>query len=420
LRAERVSDALELTILAAQKEPDDYAKLGRKLLARIAVEVKLKEGERGRLRRGYEVRFRELGKQRSRTFDRKADAEAFDAEARLKRQRGEAIRRPSESEPLDAAKGWKVRRRADGASENTLKANASIYNVWIAPHLGRAKLAELTVPVLDDWRDNMRAAGASVETQRQAARVLGMILGDAVRRGQLIANPTASLPRVQGHKRRAARRIGVEEVEKMRAYFLAAEDTRAAAAISVLAYVGLRPEEARALVPESFDGDAFELTEEQTKYKTPARRAPIPEPVIEEVAALDVPLLFVRSDGGQFTDTDYRNWRRRQFRAAASAAGLLEWDEDAERWIGDFRPYDSRHVAASLKVRAGEPLPDVAADLGHSFETLCRVYVGEIKAMRGQPTTPISEAISAARVRTKFGDKKKAAPTKRRKRSQTA
>jgi hypothetical protein len=49
-----------------------------------------------------------------------------------------------------------------------------------------------------------------------------------------------------------------------------------------------------------------------------------------------VPLLFVRSDGGQFTDTDYRNWRRRRFHDAAGAAGLLEWDKEAKRWVGDY------------------------------------------------------------------------------------
>ena len=155
-------------------------------------------------------------------------------------------------------------------------------------------------------------------------------------------------------------------------------------------------------------------------FKTPARRAPIPEPIREEIAALDTPLLFLRSDGEPSRTPTIGTGGDGNSEPLRVRSDCWEWDEDAERWVDDFRPYDLRHVAVSLKVRAGEPLPDVAADLGHSFETLCRVYVGEIKAMRGQPTTPISEAISAARVRTEYGGKKKAAPRKRRKRSQTA
>lgn len=207
----------------------------------------------------------------------------------------------------------------------------------------------------------------------------------------------------------------------MRAHFLANDDPRGTATISVQAYVGLRPEEACALEPDTFDGEAFDLREDQTKDKTPARRAPVPKPIRTELKALGVPVLFVRSDGEPFTDTDYRNWRKRQFRDAAGAAGLLDWDEDAKEWVGDFRPYDLRHPAASLKIRAAEPLAEIAADLGHSVETLIRTYTHEIEAMRGKPAEPVENVIRAARrrkrVRTEYGGKKKAAPAKRRNRS---
>jgi integrase len=368
-------------------------------------------GKRGR----YEVGYRELGRHRSRTFDRKADADAFDAQARLKRQRGEAIRRPSETPTLDAFAAEWQRRRAAEVEVNTRKANGSVYDNWIAPYLGPARIGELTVPVLDEWRGDLRAAGASAETQRRAVGLLSMILADAVRRGQIIANPAQALGRGQKHVRRKGRAANVDQVEAMRAHFLAAKDASSAALISVMAYVGLRPEEALALEPANLKGDRFTLREDQTKARTPARSTPIPALVLKEVKKLPMSdkRIFLTAEGNPYSDEDYRNWRRRKFRPAAVDAGLLVRDEDG-KIVGDFRPYDLRHLAASLLIRELGPnrLTEIARRLGHSPLTLLNVYAHEIEESEGQPPQPISDVISAARVRTRYGAKRKAVSAK--------
>ena len=217
--------------------------------------------------------------------------------------------------------------------------------------------------------------------------VLAMILDDVVRREDgLTGNSVRALPAIRGHERRKGQAASPEQVEAIRAYFVDAKRPADAALISILAYVGLRPEEARALEPGNLvhRGGEFDLREDQTKEKTPARTTAIPKPIRPEVRA------FVKglpADGQEWTASGIRNWRRRHFRPAAEAAGLPE----------DFRPYDLRHTCASLMLRAGIPAPDVAEHLGHSLETLLSVYAHAIKAMKGQPAQSLDAAIEAAR-----------------------
>jgi integrase len=67
----------------------------------------------------------------------------------------------------------------------------------------------------------------------------------------------------------------------------------------------------------------------------------------------DKALIFPRADGGAWTDTDFRNWRKRKFQPAALAAGA-EID----------RPYDLRHSAASLWLHEGINPVQVAQWMG--------------------------------------------------------
>jgi integrase len=364
------------------------------------------KAKRNGKRTKYDVRWREGGQHRSRSFDKKGDADDFRAEVRRRRQRGQAIVRPNETPTLDAfANGWQRRRKEDGAALETRKGNRSTYNNWISPYLGGRHVGELRVKVLDEWRADLRSDGASIYTQRRATMVLAMILDDVVRREEgLTGNPVRALPAVSGHERRKGQAASPEQVEAMRAYFLEAKRPADAAFISILAYVGLRPEEARALVPGNLihRGREFDLRADQTKHKTPARTPTIPAPIRPEIRA------FVKglpAGGQQWTPSGIRNWRRRHFKPAAAAAGLPE----------DFRPYDLRHTCASLMLRAGIPAPDVAEHMGHSLETLLSVYAHAIKAMKGKPAEPLDKAIRAARGtdRVRSVGKTKAAKSRR-------
>jgi integrase len=351
----------------------------------------------------HQVRWREGSKHRAQSFDTKKAADDFRAEVRLRRQRGEAVVHPNETATLDDfATAWLKRRREGGTSLGTRKVNRSIYNRHISPYLGHQRVGELKVKVLDDWQADLRSAGASIHTRRRATGLLAMILDDVVRREDgLTGNPARALPAIrdprEGGERRKGQAVSPEQVESMRAHFLAAKRPADAALISILAYVGLRPEEALAVEPDNITTRTaeFDLRADQTKDKTPARTTTIPKPIRAEVRATVKALpdgaarIFLTAGGQPWGDSDYRNWRRRHFKPAATAAGLPD----------DFRPYDLRHTCASLMLRAGTPATDVAEHLGHSIETLLSVYAHAIKEMKGQPAVPLDKAIRAARVR---------------------
>lgn len=79
--------------------------------------------------------------------------------------------------------------------------------------------------------------------------------------------------------------------------------------------------------------------------------------------AADAELIFPRTDGAVFRDTDYRNWRKRHFTPAALAAG-----------VGEATPYALRHSFASLLVQAGWNPLEIAVEMGNSPEVVQRDY----------------------------------------------
>ena len=79
----------------------------------------------------------------------------------------------------------------------------------------------------------------------------------------------------------------------------------------------------------------------------------------------------ISRDGAFWRETDWRNWRRRVFRPAADAVGLV-----------GARPYDLRHAFASLLIAEGRmSIVEIAAQLGHN-PTVCLDIYGHEMAER--------------------------------------
>jgi len=351
----------------------------------------------------WEVRYREGRRNRSKTFDLKEDARSFEAEARVRRQRGEHVRRSSDTPTLrDFAADWMERRRAAGLSEATLRTNCLIFDKHLDPYLGGLRVGDLSPRRLDEWRRELEAAGASTYMLNRSKTLLGQILADARRLDFVAVNAARALPTVRRRARRG-RTATPEQVEAMRASFLEAGNFGHATLIALLAYVGLRPREALDLRWEMVDRERLILPAELTKGRM-ARSPGVPKPVLAELGRWRLAcgglggLVFPRpADGNRWTKSDWDNWRKRGFTKAAGAAGLVDWDSESESWVGDFRPYDLRHTCASLMIRAHVGPADVAAQLGTSLELVFRTYAHSIEAMRGRPSTSIAKAISAAR-----------------------
>ena len=65
--------------------------------------------------------------------------------------------------------------------------------------------------------------------------------------------------------------------------------------------------------------------------------------------------------------------------------------------LAETEPYDLRHTAATLMIRAGVPLPEVARRLGHSVEILLRVYAGVFEDERNRSNEAIEREFERQR-----------------------
>jgi hypothetical protein len=77
----------------------------------------------------------------------------------------------------------------------------------------------------------------------------------------------------------------------------------------------------------------------------------------------DGDLIFPGQEGAPWSESAWRNWRRRSFAKAAVAVGLH-----------GARPYDLRHSFVSLLIAEGRGVIDVARQAGHSPTMALDVY----------------------------------------------
>jgi integrase len=348
----------------------------------------------------WRVRWREGGRgsrARARTFDRKGDAVAFDDELRRRRRLGELGALAGSGETLDryVSESW-ARLHGITLAPKTARHYTSLYDVHIGPYLGALKLSELTPEVIATWQAERIKAGGGRVAVRQALTLLGNILQRAMESGRLGRNSARLVRKVPAPRRREVRPLAPATVEKLRA----ASKPRDAALISLLAYSGLRPQEALALrwsdVRERtiLVERAASLGQEQDTKTHAHRTVRLLLPLREDLLAFrmrsgrptDLELVFPGPSGGLWTKTTYDNWRRRGFDQACTAIGL----EGA-------RPYDMRHSFASLLLHEGRSVMYVARQLGHDPRLTLSTYGHVIDELDDAPKTGAEEAIRDAR-----------------------
>jgi integrase len=96
--------------------------------------------------------------------------------------------------------------------------------------------------------------------------------------------------------------------------------------------------------------------------------------------------VFPMRDGRYWTETAYRNWRRRVFVPAAEVVGLEK-----------PRPYDLRHSFASLLFAEGINPAEIAEQMGHSIQTLLSTYTHVMEELRGKKRRAAEALIREAR-----------------------
>ena len=329
-------------------------------------------GQKGR--RAYKVRWARGERQFGATFDRRADADAFDLELRRRRQAG-GTARTADSVTLDE---WRRRRWERDHARDLAPATRALYTrIWqrtIKRRLGQLPLSALTITELAEWQAQLLDRGLSPDAVGKARTVLGSVLTHAARE-QVTTNHLAAVRRPRRAHRDEVEPLPPSEVERIRAQLTNPRDR---IIVSLLAYAGLRPGELRALrwgdrrehtllVQRAANPDGTTKATKTRTARTVRLLAPLAADLDEwaqHTTTARRVLILTGAPGSAWTAAAWANWRRRAWTPAVTAAGLEPHP----------RPYNLRHSFASLLLAEGRPVLDVAAQLGHSPQMCLRVY----------------------------------------------
>ncbi|MCK9250320.1 MAG: tyrosine-type recombinase/integrase [Solirubrobacteraceae bacterium] len=368
----------------------------------------------GRRTTTYRVRFVDaVGRKRSATFDRQSDAEDFQARIRLERRGGriDDLDRGRELLRDFVEQTWWPQRAGDLAV-STQTAYQRHLNHRILPRIGDMEIREIrprTVSALKAEIERELVAahgpGRGAPTVRKVLAVLQSVMADAVRWQLVDVNPVQPIAKPPAAAMvRAVHPPTVEQVEILRG-LVGHEFSRVL--IAVLAYTGLRPQEALALqwrhvrertilIEQRLSAGQLEAGQKSRRRRP--RTVRMVGPVHDDLRAwrrhLDDPpagaFVFARQDGRHLTETGYRNWRRIRFQDARDRAGFQQ---------SARRPYDLRHLCASLLLAAGTNVQEVANQMGHTLEMLSQTYAHVIDDLAGQPPIDLDDHITTARAK---------------------
>ena len=339
--------------------------------------------------------YDETNAERSKTFDRAADAKAFEAKIRTLKRTGALADIDAGRETLaEFVEEWWTVYAGPNLERATLRAYASFWNSHALPRLGHLPLRELTPQTIARFRADLEAAGVGIEAIRKTMTMLQGVLQRAVEWGRVPTNAVKITRKPPKPHRPAVQAIPPTLIEVMRARLLDEDKLRDATLLAVLAYAGLRPQEALALewrhvrertllVERALSDGQLKALKNRRQPRTVELLTPLREDLAAWRAAQSEPAatapVFPSHAGTFWRASDWRNWRKRSYKPVAEAVG-----------IDGARPYDLRHAFASLLIYEGRlSVVDIAAQLGHNPTVCLDTYAHVMAEQRG------SEAVSA-------------------------
>lgn len=336
----------------------------------------------------------------SKSFSRLEDAEDHRRSLTVAKQTGRMDQVGSDLITLSELATEHFTAEGDSLSQRTLegynqqwRANVKTHHIANYP----IRMLAAQPKLIEDFRDDLKAHKVGDASIRKTLAVIQTVLERGVRHGRIPYNPAKAVTKPSGKRKRVVKAQAPEQVEAIRRQLKNGD----AVLVSVLAYSGMRPEEALALtwgdvqtrtlvIDEATEPDG---TVKATKTER-NRTAPLMAPLRDDLAAYraasnnpkDSALIFPRADGAAWRKTDYANWRRRRWKPAVEKSKV-----DIER------VYDLRHSAASLWLHEGVAPVRVASWMGHSLATLSSTYAHIIDNLDPDDRRAAVDIIKAAR-----------------------
>jgi len=389
--------------------------------------VEIRERRRhGEIYYRFRVRFTNAaGHRDEETFDTPEEALDFKAQLRLMKRRGNL-------EELDAGQQtlvefmpefWRLYAKRRLAPVTRRKYRGT-WNKHVLPRrISQIPMRKITPLVLYEYVAELEDAGVSAGTIRVVLGMLQSMFRRAGEWGKASGNVVKEITKPSAPRKRAIVPLTPAAVERIRQAMLRADPTRGirdATIVSILGYTGMRPEEVLALECDHPKEKTI-LVEQKVSlgviYKCqkvkgrPPRSPRLFVVVRQDILAYQLAFgirsgLLFTIDGEPWSQTAYNNWRKRVWQPACVVAGVgrIEPYRRADgswgrRYAGAI-PYDLRHSFASLLIHEGElSIVEIANQLGHSVETLLRVYAHVIAEMAEKHKVPAETAIAEARLK---------------------
>ncbi|MGQ0431875.1 MAG: tyrosine-type recombinase/integrase [Microthrixaceae bacterium] len=338
-----------------------------------------------RRRRGQSVwraRYRGSdGREHSRSFDRRVNAEAFLTKVAHSKLRGEwhdpALGRTTFAEWTDQVERSRVNRRT-----STRARDATLLRTRVLPTFGTQQVARISTTDVKAWVAELEAVGLAPATIRKCYQLLARVLDEAAEAGLIAASPCRRV-QLPPDLRSEPALLTPEHVSAIAETI----DRRHRALVLTAAYTGLRWGELTGLRVQRIDFlrrriDVAQILIEvdgelsfgPPKTRTSRAQVSFPPFLADELAAHVAAfpdqepqrgLVFTSDDGAPLRRS---NFRRRVWIPAVGAAGA----PPAARF------HDLRHACASWLIHAGANPLEVAAKLRHARVTTTLATYGHL------------------------------------------
>lgn len=352
----------------------------------------------------YAVRYRDAGgHNRQKTFRLKGDADTFDREQARARSLGTLHTLIAKPITLDefVETIW-IPIHVATLAPKTIELYRGLYEGHISPGLGGYPLSALTPEIVGRWQVDQLASGAPIESTRKSLTLLGGILQRALEAGRISSNPQRLVRKAAPPAKDEVRPLAPASVEAIRATLR----QRDAMFVSLLAYAGLRPQEARGLLWQNVLERSLIVHAPKTRrHSTQPRSVRLLAPLAHDLREWRMlsgrpdqsqPVIPAFNGNGtapdfdkQWTETGYELWITRVWAKALEDVGLSYQ-----------RPYDLRHSFASLLLHEGRSVIYVARQLGHGAQLTMRTYGHVIEELEDAPRIAAEDAIAQARSRS--------------------
>lgn len=331
--------------------------------------------------RRWRARYRAIdGKERSKTFIRKADADRWLRDQTVAIDRGDWID-PSRSRMTfgEFVPSWQAWAKT-AQRPSTYALNMSVINGRLLPRFGGMPLGRISVDDVHALMANDRAKNLSTSSVRRSVIVLRSVLGLAVEHRRLAVNVAASV-RLPADTTRQMRTLDHDQVIDL----VRAHPPWFRPLIMTAAYCGLRWGELAGLAPDRVDlmrqtirverqlsevNGKFDFGPPKTKagvrsLTIPSTVADMLTPHLASEVVQAANLVFPTPTGKPLRRNNFRTVWRRVVVGTPKRPGLFAGTEFANLTF-----HELRHTAASLAIAAGAHPLTVKERLGHSSITV--------------------------------------------------